>query len=231
MSTTINRTAKLTFEPAAEMLLENGDRLTRAEFERRYTAMPFLKKAELIEGKVYMPSPVRMAHGAPHALLMTWAGVYCASTPDVQFADNATVRLDLDNELQPDLLLRLDSAMGSTSVISADDYIEGPPELVVEIAASSVSYALHDKLNVYRRSGVQEYLVWRVYDRQLDWWKLQDGVYVPLAMDEAGIIRSTIFPGLWLSQSALLEGKLGLVLETVQHGLASEEHAAFVMRQ
>ena len=43
----------------ATLPLENGDRLTRAEFERRYAAMPRLKKAELIEGIVYVPSPVR----------------------------------------------------------------------------------------------------------------------------------------------------------------------------
>lgn len=109
--------------------LENGDRLPRPEFERRYAAMPQVKKAELIEGIVYMPSPVRVRqHGRPHALVMGWLSNYWAATPGVDLCDNTTVRLDLDNEPQPDALLRIE---GGTSRISEDDYIEGSPELVV----------------------------------------------------------------------------------------------------
>src|SRR5436853_2583584 len=80
--------------------LESGDRLTRYEFERRYNAMPHVKKAELVEGVVYMPSPVRASHGSAQGYILAWAGIYCASTPGVKFADNVTVRLDLDNEPQ-----------------------------------------------------------------------------------------------------------------------------------
>jgi hypothetical protein len=81
--------------PAALPPLDSGDRLTRSEFERRYDAMPHLKKAELIEGVVYMPSPVRVrSHGKPHGQIMSWVGVYCAATPGVDFADNPTLRLD-----------------------------------------------------------------------------------------------------------------------------------------
>ena len=85
-------------------------------------------------------------------------------------AANATVRLDLDNEPQPDALLRIDSAAGGQSRLSTGDCIEGAPELIVEVAASSAAYDLHDKLRAYRRSGVREYVVWRVPDRQLDWF-------------------------------------------------------------
>lgn len=50
--------------------LEPGDRLAHAEFMRRYEATPEVKKAELIEGVGYMPSPVRMdVNGSPHAIL------------------------------------------------------------------------------------------------------------------------------------------------------------------
>src|SRR5215470_14159959 len=106
--------------------LENGDVLTRAEFERRYEAMPHLKKAELIEGVVYVPSPVRHRHhGAPHALLVSWLGQYIAGTPGVEISDNSTVRLDLDNEPQPDALLFIDPACGGQTHVSNDDYIEG----------------------------------------------------------------------------------------------------------
>ena len=77
--------------------LENGDRLTREEFERRYEAMPDVMKAELIEGVVYVPSPVRHRHhGQPHIYLSGWLVQYQASTPGVEASDNCTVRLDLD---------------------------------------------------------------------------------------------------------------------------------------
>lgn len=215
---------------AAPPPIDSGDRLTRREFERRYEATPELKKAELIEGVVYMPSPVRMSHASAHGQVITWAGTYCASTPGVQLADNATVRLDLDNEPQPDVLLRLDPVAGGHSRISEDDYVEGPPELIVEIAATSAAYDLYDKLNAYRRNEVQEYLVWQVYEKQIDWWELDEDEYVPLAADDAGVIRSKVFPGLWLDVSALLESNVAAVLTTLRQGLETAEHADFVAR-
>lgn len=211
--------------------LESGDHLTRGEFERRYSAMPEVKKAELIEGVVYMESPVRFeSHGQPHAHIVGWLFVYCAATVGVFLGDNVTVRLDPDNEPQPDALLRLEPEQGGRSRVTPDDYIEGPPELVVEIAASSASYDLHDKLRVYRRNQVPEYVVWRIYDRALDWFYLQGETYVRLAPDEHGIVRSRAFPGLWLAVEALLRGDLAAVLATLQQGLASEEHSALVSR-
>ena len=204
--------------------LENGDRLSRCEFERRYQAMPQTKKAELIEGKVYMASPVRIIHGQPHAYIMGWLAVYHAATPGTQLADNTTVRLDLDNEPQPDALLRIETGQ---SVIDADNYIQGAPELIVEIAASSASYDLQEKLQVYRRNGVQEYIVWQVSEQIIDWFRLRDGKYLKLQSDK-NIIKSEVFPGLWLATDSILQGDLAQVLEIVQTGLATTEHQNFV---
>ena len=209
--------------------LENGDRLTRQEFERRYRAMPHLKKAELIEGVVYVPSPLRArSHGQPHSDIIGWLSVYRAATPGVMVCDNTTVRLDLDNEPQPDALLRIESELGGQSRISEDDYVEGAPELIVEIASSSASYDLHDKLQVYRRNGVQEYLVWQVIEQKLDWFRLEQGEYVCVTPDEEGVIHSQIFPGLNLAVEALLAGDLATVLAQVQRGIAIEAHQTFV---
>lgn len=191
--------------------VESGDHLTRPDFERRYQAMPHIKKAELIEGVVYVASPVRIAnHGRPHAQIIGWLLVYSAATPGVDLADNATVRLDINNEPQPDALLRLEPEVGGNSHISEDDYLEGAPELIAEIAASSASYDLNDKLNAYRRNGVQEYIVWQIYENRLDWFSLKEGNYVNLQPDATGVIRSDIFPGLWLSVTALIEGNLAV---------------------
>lgn len=209
--------------------LENGDRLTRMEFERRYEAMPHLKKAELVEGVVYLGSPVRIeAHGQPHGFVLGWLTYYWEATPGVQFADNTTVRLDPDNEPQPDALLRLDAAVGGASRITEDGYLEGPPELVIEVAASSVSIDRHEKLRAYRRNGVREYIIWRVLDRQLDWFALQEGDYVRLEPDDRGVVHSTQFPGLRLAVATLLEGDWRAALAEQQAGLGSPEHRQFV---
>lgn len=195
-----------------------GDRLSRREFERRYHLYPEIKKAELIEGVVYMPSPIRyQQHGKPHAHIVTWLGTYAASIAGVEVSDNATLRLDYENELQPDALLRwLDGA----SAITEDDYLEGSPELIVEIAASSVSYDMYDKRRVYARNGVQEYLVIQMYEKRIDWFALQEGVYISLEPDEAGILRSQSFPGLWLDPAAFWQEDLAAMLTTLTRGIA-----------
>jgi Uma2 family endonuclease len=205
--------------------------LTRDEFERRYDAMPHLKKAELIEGVVYMPSAVRLdQHGGQQADLITWLGVYRAFTPGVRIGDNSTVRLDLDNEPQPDGLLIVDPANGGQAVISADGYVEGAPELVAEVAASSVSIDLNLKFRVYRRNKVREYLVWRVLDQAIDWFVWRHRQYDRLSPSSDGVYRSKVFPGLWLDPAALMRDDLLTVLQVVQEGIASPEHAAFVSR-
>jgi Uma2 family endonuclease len=226
----------ITAMPSVELdkalpVLENGDRLTRAEFERRYEAMPHLKKAELIEGVVYVPSPARhRQHGAPHVHLISWLGLYTANTPGIEAGDNSSVRLDLDNEPQPDGLLFIDPARGGQVRIGADGIIEGAPELVAEVASSSVSYDLHAKLHVYRRNGVREYLVWRVLEREIDWFVLRTGQYERMPMDAQGLLRSKVFPGLWLDPAALIQSDLATVLAILQQGLTSPEHGAFVTR-
>jgi Uma2 family endonuclease len=211
--------------------LETGDHLTRDEFERRYDAMPGLKKAELIEGVVHVPSPLRWSrHGRPNRHVSTWLGVYEADTPGVQGGDNATIRLDMDNEPQPDAVLIIDPARGGQARISADDYVEEAPELVVEIAASSVSIDLNTKLRVYRRNRVREYVVWRALDQAIDWFILRQGRYDRLPLGADSVYRSEIFPGLWLDPAALTRFDLAQVLRVLQQGLASPEHAAFVGR-
>ena len=210
--------------------LENGDRLTRQEFERRYDAMPQLKKAELIEGIVYMASPLRITqHGEPHAAVMTLLGLYKASTLGVQLGDNCTVRLDAENEPQPDALLRIER--GGQSIIDKEGYVEGAPELIVEIAASSVSIDLHKKLEVYCKYGVQEYAIWRVCDRAVDYFCLQKNRYVQLQPQaETGFLCSQVFPGLWLDREALLRGDLGGAIAILQQGLATVEHQTFIQQ-
>lgn len=210
--------------------LQNGDRLTRDEFERRYEAMPDLKKAELLEGIVYMPSPVsHEGHSRPHFDSIGWLALYRAATPGIDGGDNGTLRLDMENEPQPDCFLFI-RPHGGQARVDQDDYVAGAPELVMEIAASSASYDAHVKKRVYRRNGVKEYIIWRVYDRIVDWFVLEGEEYVPLPLSPDGIYRSKILPGLWLDPAALLAGDIPRDFEIGQHGVASPEHAQFVAR-
>jgi hypothetical protein len=208
-------------------LLESGDRLSRDEFERRYHAMPNRYKAELIDGVVYVSSPVRVIHAAPHSDLITWLGTYRASTPGTEVVDNATDRMDDTNEPQPDAMLYVDVDRSTRMRLSADGYLEGIPEFIAEVAASSVSKDLGPKLQAYARNAVQEYLVWRVEDEAVDWFTLRDGSYVPLPV-ESGIVRSAVFPGLWLDVAAMADRDISRVLTVLQEGLATPEHTAFV---
>lgn len=211
--------------------LEPGDQLGRDEFERRYAAMPHLKKAELIEGTVYMPSPVRWKrHAGPHADVIGWLAFYRAHTPGVEVGDNGTVRLDLENEPQPDATLIVEPGYGGRVRIDPDDYIAGAPDMVVEIASSSASVDLYTKFRVYRRNEVYEYLVWRVLDAAIDWFVLRGSQYERLVADPDGLLRSAMFPGLWLDATSLVQRDLATVLRVLQQGLNSPEHAAFVVR-
>ena len=214
--------------PEALPVLQPGDSLTRAEFERRYHRMKNVKKAELIEGIVYMPSPVRATrHSEPHAQLGMLISYYAAHTPGTRAFSDATVRLDLDNEPQPDAVLLICPSLAGQTRISHDDYIEGPPELCIEIAASTAAYDMHQKKRAYRRNGVREYLVWLTEDRRLVLWELKESDYCEIAPDADGILKSRVFPGLWFDSAALLAGNLKQALAVLQHGLASEDHASF----
>lgn len=210
-------------------LLHPGDRLDRDEFERRYEAMPENVKAELIDGVVYLHSAVRFErHSEPHSDLMTWLGVYKAFTPGVRTADNASDRLDPKNEPQPDCMLFIDPQCGGNVVITPDDYVDGAPELVAEISASSKSYDRGPKLKTYRDHGVREYVMWSVEEDMIEWNILRDGAFQLLGADEDDVLRSEVFPGLWLERDAILRGDMQSVLATLQLGIGSDEHQQFV---
>ena len=193
-------------------LLESGDRLTRAEFHRRYCERPDIRKAELINGVVYVASPVRYElHDKPHAIVVMWLNVYAAMTPGVEAGGEATILLAGRSEVQPDGFLFHVDPPGNAR-ITERDYIEGAPELIVEVAASSASYDLHDKLEAYRAAGVREYIVWLVIEKQLRWLRLRDGAYVAVEPDTRGLIESQVFPGLRLDVPALQAGDRAGVL-------------------
>ena len=208
--------------------LQSGDRLGVAEFHQRYAQHPSIKKAELVEGVVYVSSPVYTSHSKPHAQLVFWAGLYLAGTPTVQIGDNQSVRLDNDNEVQPDICLWRDESVGKQVEVTPKGLLLGAPDLVVEVAASSAAYDLHQKLRVYQRSGVLEYLVFVAYEQETHWFRLVDGVYQEITADNQGVLRSRLFPGLWIHPDHVWNNDFAAMQALLQSGLDSPEHAKFV---
>jgi Uma2 family endonuclease len=226
-----NPTLKGTARSRQIPALRNGQRLSRDEFERRYEAMPELKKAELLEGIVHMPSPARQKqHGGPHFDLIGWMSVYRVHTPGVAGGVSSSIRLDMDNESQPDGVLFVEPSRGGRAFIDAEGYIAGSPELAAEISASTTRLDLKTKLKVYRRNEVREYMIWQVAKKTLDWYVLRNGKYEALPPSRAGYLQSEVFPGLWLDARALIRGDLVRVHEVLQHGLQSAEHAQLAAR-
>jgi Uma2 family endonuclease len=206
--------------------------MTRGEFERRWDEMPELKRAELINGMVLIKEPTRFTHhGEPHAHLTATLGRYTAMTPGVFCADAPSVRLDEHNEPQPDVVLLIPPEAGGRACIDEDDFVAGGPELIAEVSGAKYSIDLHDKMDVYRRHGVREYVVWRVSDREIDWFVLRENRYerVEPTKTKSGraVYQSSVFPGLWLDFEALLARDLATVFKTIDEGVADPAHAEF----
>jgi Uma2 family endonuclease len=205
-----------------------GDKLTRAEFLRRWEAHPEIKRAELIGGIVFMPSPVSLEHGDTHLDVGGWLFTYKLATPGAAGGDNTTSLLMKDAP-QSDLNLRILPEYGGTSRREGK-YLGGRPELLVEICASSASYDLHAKLRLYEAARIPEYLAVLLFEKEVRWHALRRGRYQLLAPDRDGLLRSRVFPGLWLDSKALLEGNPQQVLARLQEGLQSPEHKRFVAK-
>jgi len=190
--------------------------------------MPKSFRAELIGGIVYVPSPLKSDHGGLHADVVTWANIYRSRTPGARVLDNATDVLGPDSEPQPDTLLVLE---GGQTRITSDGYVEGPPELIAEVASSSAAYDLHEKRRDYERYGVGEYLVVLVRESRVVWFTRPAGpksAFIELAAGADGIYRSPSLPGLWLDAAALFRSDLPRLLDVLNQGLAAPEHATFV---
>ena len=208
--------------------LHSGDRMTRQEFHRLYERMPEHFKAELIGGVVYVASPLRRPHGTRHPILSAVLTAYAGYTPGTEVCDNTTFLLADDSEPQPDSALRILPAYGGQTRDTPDEYIEGAPELIAEVAHSSRAIDLGDKRDDYARYGVLEYLVLSLADRKLFWFDLPRNH--ELQPDPDGILRVRTFPGLWIDQDALLASDYPRLMETVNQGLATPDHAAYVAK-
>lgn len=207
--------------------LESGDHLDQRAFHDRYEQMPPGFRAELIGGVVYVPSPAKRQHAVPDGRLNGWMALYQSLTPGTEFVPNITTILGTDCELQPDGVLVI---LNGQSRFREDDYLVGPPELVAEVASSTASYDLHSKKRDYERYGVTEYLVIVARQRRVVWFVRENGSFVEMTPDAGGLLKSRVFPGLWLDAEAFLSNDYAKVLATLQDGVKSDAHAEFVRK-
>ena len=209
------------------LLFEAGDRMSRDEFLARWEQMPNLKFAELIEGVVYLPSPLSHEHGRYDSLVQAWAAVYADRSKIAESLTNCTW-LMLESAPQPDAALRLLPEFGGQSE-EIDKLVAGAPELAAEVTRSSRSYDLGPKLALYERAGVREYVAVMLEERRIEWRVLKNK-YDLLQPDASGIFRSIVFPGLWLDEPAFWRHDLSRVLEVLEEGLRSPECQEFIRR-
>jgi Uma2 family endonuclease len=211
-------------------LLIPGQRLDQPTFHERYEAMPPETRAELVGGVVYMPSPMRGDHGEADQLVAGWIFCYQVKTPGVRGAGGATIKLDQEGEPQPDRQLFIAPELGGQLSVDSGGYLVGAPELIVEISRSSRAYDLGDKKADYERAGVLEYLVVELDPDRIHWFIRRDDRFRELPPGPDGIFRSEVFPGLWLDPQALYAGDLDRLVEVLDQGLATPEHAEFAER-
>lgn len=210
--------------------LENGDRLDQPTFHAHYEAMPEDCRAELIGGIVHIPSPRRHPHGETQSLVIRWLDEYTEATPGTEALLNNTQILGPDSEPEPDACLFIAPEYGGSVYADEDDYLNGAPELVVEVTSSTESIDLHRKKQDYQKAGVREYVVLALRMQKVFWFVRQRGKYKETPLPADGIFRSRMFPGLWLDAEAMLRCQRPGVLAALKRGLAAPEHAAFVAK-
>ncbi|HEY6344841.1 MAG TPA: Uma2 family endonuclease [Bryobacteraceae bacterium] len=208
--------------------LITGEKMSKAEFLCRWEALPEIKVAELIEGVVFVPSPVSVDHGERNSGMDLLLGYYAAMTPGCAVGTNATWEM-LESVPQPDVHLRIQPEHGRQSSVSGK-YPVGAPELAVEICLTSTEVDFGPKLRLYERAGVREYITVELLAKRIVWRVLRDRVYQALEPDADGVLRSIVFPGLWLDQEAFWRNDGTRMLATLEAGLATAEHQEFAAR-
>lgn len=208
--------------------LRAGMKLRQPEFHRLYEKHPDDEKFELIDGVVYMASPSVGEHGLGSFRLIGAIMYYESKTPGVQGGDNMTTILGWDSEPQPDALLRILPECGGQSHFNEHDFLVGTPELVAEVAVSSLRVDLGKKLDMYEKYGVQEYIVFDAKDRSLHWFQLPG--HDMIHPDAAGIYKSRLFPGLWIDSKALARGDAAGLFAAVEAGTKTAAHKKFAAK-
>jgi len=208
--------------------LITGQRMSVEEFLRRWEELDDLKKAELIDGIVYVPSPLSLEHGDLDTLIHWWLAHYAHATPGCKAGNNSTW-LMLGSAPQPDAYLRITPSHGGQSG-KERQFGTGAPELAVEICVTSTEVDFGPKLKLYERAGVREYITIELFGQRIVWRMIENAIYVSQQVPPDGNLRSQVFPGLWLDVAAFWNDDGPKMLAALNAGLSSEDHQRFVER-
>lgn len=209
---------------------ENGERMDQKTFHALYLQTPPGFKAELIGGVVHMASPVSGFHSVPNSVTGTWLGVYAAETLGTQSCTDSSAILSEESEPQPDQCLRITEQAGGRSRWNEQRYLIGAPELAIEVANSTAVIDLNEKLRDYERYGVREYLVVVMRERQVRWFVRRKDRFTAMKPDADGVLKSKVFPGLWLDTAGAFDETAARLLATLRKGLTSPEYAKFAAK-
>ncbi len=209
---------------------QNGDAMDQPTFHALYVGTPRGFRAELIEGIVYMASPVQLRHGGPSLKVSQWLGAFADEVEGAQAYNEITAILTATSEPQPDHTLIVLPEAGGQTRENADGFLVGAPELALEISNTTALIDLHAKKTMYERCGVREYIVVETKRQAVHWFVRRGDKFAPLKSDADGIFKSRVFLGLWLDGSALFDRSAKRLLATLQLGLATPEHAKFAAK-
>jgi len=67
-------------------------------------------------------------------------------------------------------------------------------------------------------------------EREVRWFIRRKDRFTPMKPDADGVLKSKVFPGLWLDTAGVFDHTARLLLATLRKGLASPEHAKFVAK-
>jgi Uma2 family endonuclease len=209
--------------------LHNGDHMSQKQFHQIYELMPEGFRAELVDGTVFVSEPLGLEHSGMHIRLNSLFDAYQGTTPGVEAGDNATVILGKEDEVQPDIFLRILPEFGGQSQTTGrgnKSYVKGAPELIVEVAHNKWSMDFHSKRRRYQNAGVIEYLTLCLDPLELSWFSLRTDS--KLVASDRGTLPSGIFPGLWIHVDALLQMNYEKLMRVLRRGLSSAGHKSFV---
>ena len=208
--------------------LVTGERMSVDEFLRRWEELPDLKKAELVDGIVYVPSPLSLEHGSLDSLIIWWLAHYAHATPGCKAGNNSTWLMLVAHRNPMPSCGSCPRTVGSRG--RERQFGAGAPELAVEVCVTSTEVDFGPKLKLYERAGVREYITIELFGQRIVWRMLENAVYVAQQVPSDGVLRSQVFPGLWLDVAAFWDDDGAKMLAALNAGLSSEDHQRFVER-
>ena len=168
-----------------------------------YARIPDGQKADLIDGVIYVASPDTRRNDVRASLLQTVLTVY-AETKDLGETTGTRYAYRLSDTRAPEPDLAFVGRERVAHVLTDREGV-GPPDVAVEIVSRDSRHRdYHDKFQLYQEAGVQEYWIIDPIQLRCSFYRLRQGEYGPVALEDGHLFRSEAVPGFWLDVHWLL---------------------------